>query len=70
LIRAGLAPLSQVAGVFLTSERLDSAQHDIVQQAFASATLVPFYGLSEKVAFASAQAGDPHVLEFEPLWLH
>jgi phenylacetate-CoA ligase len=68
LIRAGLAPLSQIAGVFLTSERFDSTQHDIVRQAFAGATLVPFYGLSEKVAFASAQAGNPHVFEFEPLY--
>jgi phenylacetate-CoA ligase len=68
LMRAGLAPLAQIAGVFLTSERFDSTQHDIVRQAFARATLVPFYGLSEKVAFASAQAGNPDVFEFEPLY--
>jgi phenylacetate-CoA ligase len=68
LVRTGRAPLAQIAGVFITSERFDSAQQDIVRQAFAHATLVPFYGLSEKVAFANAQGDDPDVFAFEPLY--
>jgi phenylacetate-coenzyme A ligase PaaK-like adenylate-forming protein len=68
LVRTGLAPLSQIAGVFLTSERFDTAQQDVVRQAFERATLVPFYGLSEKVAFATALTDDPDVFEFEPLY--
>ncbi len=68
LVRTGLAPLSQIAGVFLTSERFDATQQEIVRQAFERATLVPFYGLSEKVAFATARADDPDVFEFEPLY--
>jgi phenylacetate-CoA ligase len=68
LVRTGRAPLPQIAGVFPTSERFDSAQQEIVRQAFAHASLVPFYGLSEKVAFASAQGDDPDVFGFEPLY--
>jgi phenylacetate-CoA ligase len=68
LVRAGLAPLSQITGVFLTSERFGADQCDIVRQAFDRATLVPFYGLSEKVAFACAQPDDPDVFAFDPLY--
>jgi len=68
LLRAGLAPLAQIAGVFPTSERFSADQHDIVRQAFARATLVPFYGLSEKVAFACALPDDPDVFAFDPLY--
>ena len=68
LLRAGLAPLAQIAGVFLTSERFSANQHEIVRQAFERATLVPFYGLSEKVAFACALPGDPDVFAFDPLY--
>ncbi len=68
LVRAGLAPLSQISGVFLTSERFGADQCDIVRQAFDRATLVAFYGLSEKVAFASALPDDPDVFAFDPLY--
>jgi len=68
LLRAGLAPLAEIAGVFPTSERFSADQHDIVRQAFARATLVPFYGLSEKVAFACALPDDPDVFAFDPLY--
>jgi phenylacetate-CoA ligase len=68
LARAGLAPFSQIAGVFPTSERFSADQHDIVRQAFNRATLVPFYGLSEKVAFACALPDDADVFAFDPLY--
>jgi phenylacetate-CoA ligase len=68
LVRAGLAPLTQIQGVFLTSERYYPAQRPAISQAFAAATVVPFYGLSEKVAFASASPADEDVFAFEPLY--
>jgi phenylacetate-CoA ligase len=68
LVRAGLAPLSQITGVFPTSERLGGDQCDVIRQAFDRATLVPFYGLSEKVAFANAEPNDPDVFGFDPLY--
>jgi phenylacetate-coenzyme A ligase PaaK-like adenylate-forming protein len=68
LQRAGLAPLEQIQGVFLTSERYYPAQRPAVSQAFAAATIVPFYGLSEKVAFATASPTDDDVFSFEPLY--
>jgi phenylacetate-CoA ligase len=68
LARADLAPFSQIAGVFPTSERFSADQHDIVRQAFDRATLVPFYGLSEKVAFACALPDDADVFAFDPLY--
>jgi hypothetical protein len=68
LARTGLAPFAQIAGVFPTSERFSADQHDIVRQAFDRATLVPFYGLSEKVAFACALPNDADVFAFDPLY--
>jgi phenylacetate-CoA ligase len=68
LLRTGLAPFAQIAGVFPTSERFSADQHDVVRQAFDRATLVPFYGLSEKVAFACALPDDADVFAFDPLY--
>ena len=63
LVRAGLAPLSQVEGVFPTSERFNAIHREITLQAFNHAMIVPFYGLSEKVAFAIARPDDIDVFE-------
>ena len=60
--------LADFAGVFPTSERFAADQLDIVRQAFDRATLVPFYGLSEKVAFACANPDDPDMFAFDPLY--
>src|SRR5262249_43035612 len=68
LARTGLAPFPQIVGVFPTSERFSADQRDIVRQAFDRATLVPFYGLSEKVAFACALPDDADVFAFDPLY--
>ncbi len=68
LLRAGLAPLLEIDGVFPTSERLYPGQRDTIAQAFHRATIVPFYGLSEKVAFACARADDIDAYEFDPLY--
>ncbi|HML06957.1 MAG TPA: CoF synthetase [Xanthobacteraceae bacterium] len=68
LARSGLMPLSQIDGVFPTSERFDASQCEIVRQVFDRARLVPFYGLSEKVAFAWARDEDPDLFAFDPLY--
>lgn len=68
LNRSGSAPLSQIEGVFPTSERFYENDLEILSRAFDRATIVPFYGLSEKTAFACAQPSDTDVFEFDPLY--
>jgi phenylacetate-CoA ligase len=48
LVRTGRAPLAQIAGVFITSERFDSAQQDIVRQAFAHRATIRMYSRSSR----------------------
>jgi phenylacetate-CoA ligase len=68
LLRAGLAPLSQIRAVFPSSERFNADHKELVSRAFGQPEILPFYGLSEKVAFASVPADDLDVFEFEPLY--
>jgi phenylacetate-coenzyme A ligase PaaK-like adenylate-forming protein len=68
LVRSGAAPLSQIEGVFPTSERFYPDQRALLAQAFDRATIVPFYGLSEKTAFACARRDDPDAFGFDPLY--
>jgi phenylacetate-CoA ligase len=68
LLRAGLAPLSQIKAVFPSSERFNAEHKELVSRAFGQPKIVPFYGLSEKVAFASVPGDDLDVFEFEPLY--
>ena len=68
LNRSGLAPLSQIEGVFPTSERFHESHLETISRAFDRATIVPFYGLSEKTAFACARPNDTDVFEFDPLY--
>jgi phenylacetate-CoA ligase len=68
LVRTGAAPLSQIRGVFPISEKLFPHQRDLLAQVFDRATIVPFYGLSEKVAFAVERAGEADTYEFNPIY--
>ncbi|HRJ68452.1 MAG TPA: hypothetical protein PK812_02505 [Beijerinckiaceae bacterium] len=68
LQRAGLAPMPQIKGVFLMGERLYPNYRNAIEAAFPHASLVPFFGLSEKCAFAVEVAGLPDVYDFEPLY--
>jgi phenylacetate-CoA ligase len=68
LLRSGLGPWMQMAGIFPTSERFHADQHAVIAQAFVGATIVPIYGLSEKVAFARARSDGLDVYEFDPLY--
>lgn len=68
LLRTGLGPQSQIAGVFPISERFYPACRDVIGRAFDRAVIVPTYGLSEKVAFAAERPGEPEVYAFDPLY--
>jgi phenylacetate-CoA ligase len=68
LLRSGIGPMSEIRGVFPISERFYAAYRNIVARAFDHAAIVPFYGLSEKVAFACEREGEPDTYHFDPLY--
>ena len=68
LMRSGLGPMRQIKAVMLMGERLYPNYRAAIEQAFPNATLVPFFGLSEKCAFAAEVPGQPDVYDFEPLY--
>lgn len=68
LLRSGLGPLRQIAGVFPISERFYPTYRAVIAQAFDRAAIVPTYGLSEKVAFATERPGEPEIYGFDPLY--
>lgn len=68
LTRSGLGPMRQIKAVMLMGERLYPNYRAAIEQAFPNATLVPFFGLSEKCAFAVEVPGQPDVYDFEPLY--
>lgn len=55
-------------GVLPISESLLPHQRSIIRDGFGPVTVQPFYGLSEKVAFAGEVQGSPDEYEFEPLY--
>lgn len=59
-----------IKGVFPISEPLFQHQRDAIRAALPEATIAPFYGLSERVLFASEIAGAEDVYAFEPLYGH
>ena len=68
LVRSGEAPLSQIKGLLPISERIYPHQRELLEQVFDRAIIAPFYGLSEKVAFAVERPGEPDTYEFNPLY--
>jgi len=68
LERSGAAPLSQIKGIMPISERLYPHQRELMERVFNQAAIVPFYGMSEKVAFAIERPGEPDVYEFNPVY--
>jgi phenylacetate-CoA ligase len=68
LVRSGIAPFQQIQGIFPISEKLYPHQREAFARAFTNARVVTFYGLSEKVAFATEQAGEPDTYELNPLY--
>lgn len=59
---------SSLKGVMPISESLLPHQRSIIRDGFGPVTIQPFYGLSEKVAFAGEVEGRPDEYEFEPLY--
>jgi phenylacetate-CoA ligase len=68
LTRSGAAPLSQIKGILPISERLYPHQRELMERTFDQAVIMPFYGLSEKVAFAVERPGEPDTYEFNPIY--
>jgi len=68
LERTGAAPLRQIRGVLPISERIYPHQRTLMTRAFDRAVIVPFYGMSEKVAFAIERPDEPETYEFNPLY--
>lgn len=68
LERIGAAPLDQITGILPISERLYPRQRELMERVFRRAVIVPFYGMSEKVAFAVERPGEPDVYEFDPIY--
>lgn len=65
--RGGLGAL-RIEGVFPISEPLYPHQRALIEAAFPTAVIAPFYGLSERVLFAGEVAQTPGRYVFEPLY--
>ncbi|MCA0424253.1 MAG: CoF synthetase [Proteobacteria bacterium] len=68
LLRSGHGPMPKIRAVMLMGERLYPNYRESIEKAFPNAELVPFFGLSEKCAFAVEVAGKPDTYDFEPLY--
>jgi len=66
--RLGLGPVRGIRSVVMSSERLYAHHRRLIDAAFPQAQIVPYYGLSEKCAFASEVPGHPDHYEFDPLY--
>ncbi len=55
-------------GVLTISETLFSFQREFLSKVFPNARILPFYGMSEKVAIAGEVPGETDLYEFEPLY--
>ena len=66
--RTGGTPFNQIKGIFPISEKVLPRHRSLFRDVFPSAMLVPGYGLSEKVAFATEAVGRPDVYEFDPTY--
>jgi phenylacetate-coenzyme A ligase PaaK-like adenylate-forming protein len=68
--RKGWQPKRPILGVFPISEPLYPYQRDVIRTALPDAEIAPFYGLSERVLFASEVDGEEDLYAFEPLYGH
>lgn len=68
LLRSGKGPMNEVRAVFLMGERLYPNYRSAIEKAFPNAQITPFFGLSEKCAFAIEVNDQPDVYDFEPLY--
>ena len=66
--RLGLGPVRRIRSIVMSSERLYPHHRRQIGAVFPHAQVVPYYGLSEKCAFASEVPGEPDHYDFEPLY--
>jgi phenylacetate-CoA ligase len=67
-LRRGWRPPAGFKGVLPASETLFDNQRRRIAAAFGGCAIIPFYGLSERVAIAGEVVGDPGTYAFEPLY--
>jgi phenylacetate-CoA ligase len=67
VLRRG-GPRHEIRGIMPTSERLPPHVRAVLRKAFPRATIAPFYGLSEKVAFATEVPSEPDTYDFDALY--
>lgn len=67
-LRIGWRPPDDLIGILPISETLFPHQRELLRRAFGDIAIMPFYGLSEKVAIAGEVLDEPDVYEFEPLY--
>lgn len=68
ILRDGWDYADQIKGIFPISESLFLYQRKSLREAFQNSKILPFYGLSEKVAIAGEVDGRVDVYDFEPLY--
>jgi len=69
VIASGNLEISRaIRGIMAISEAILPHQRSLIQEAFPKAKITSFYGMSEKVLFASEVVGNPGVYEMEPLY--
>jgi phenylacetate-CoA ligase len=67
-MRRSWIPPSTLIGILPVSEQLLPYQRDLIKKAFRNVRVMPFYGLSEKVAIAGEVVDEAGVYEYEPLY--
>jgi len=68
LLHLGRRPKLALKGIMLISEPVYAHQRQIIRETFGDVPISIFYGMSEKVLFASEVDGQPDVYEFNPLY--
>jgi phenylacetate-CoA ligase len=66
--KLGRRPRRPIRGIMPISEPLFDHQRSLIRATLGSVSFACFYGLSEKVLFASTVAGEDEVYEFDPLY--
>ena len=68
MLTLGRRPKRPIRGILPISEPLFDHQRSLIRQALGDAPFACFYGLSEKVLFATEVTGDDGIYEFNPLY--
>lgn len=66
--KIGRKPRSEIKGILPISEPLYDHQRRLIRDVLGNVAFSAFYGLSEKVAFATELPGDQGLYEFNPLY--